>query len=120
MKGLWPRTVNPHLRITRVTADDQTRPPVAHTVMEAIFDPLRLSPGQLRRDRILDEASHTADPVHLMHVFGISAKTAMTYAAAAALAVAGRSAPGSMTMPLPSKVSTSGQAAGAGSITRHR
>ena len=80
---LWPLTANPHLLITRVTAADQTQPPIAHTVTEAIFGPLGLSPGQLRRDRILDEASHTADPVHLMRVFGIGAKTAMTYVQAA-------------------------------------
>jgi hypothetical protein len=79
----WPRTANPHLLTTRVTASDENRPPVAHTVIEAIFTPLGLSPGQLRRDRILDEARHTADPVHLMTVFGISAKTAMTYVQAA-------------------------------------
>jgi hypothetical protein len=41
-------------------------------------------------------------------------------AAAAALAVAGRSASGSITMPFPSKVSTSGQLSGAGPIARHR
>ena len=52
-------------------------------MIEAIFTPLGLTPGQLRRDRILDEASHTADPVHLMTVFGISAKTAMNYIQAA-------------------------------------
>lgn len=79
----WPRTANPHLLITRVTASDENQPPVAHTVTEAIFTPLGLSPGKLRRDRILDEARHTADPVHLMTVFGISAKTAMTYIQAA-------------------------------------
>ena len=79
----WPRTANPHLLITRVTASDEKQPPAAHTVIEAIFAPLGLTPGQLRRDRILDEARHTADPVHLMTVFGISAKTAMTYVQAA-------------------------------------
>jgi hypothetical protein len=26
---------------------------------------------KLRQDRILDEARHTADPVHLMRVFGV-------------------------------------------------
>jgi hypothetical protein len=66
-----------------VSAANEARPPAAHTVTEANFGPLRLSPGQLRRDRILDEASHTADPVHLMRVFGISAKTAMIYVQAA-------------------------------------
>ena len=35
-------------------------------------------------DRILDETIHTAASVHhLMHVFGISAKTVMTYVQAA-------------------------------------
>ena len=82
-RRLWPLTANPHLLVSQVTAADETRPPVAHTVMDAIFGRLGLSPGQLRRDRILDEASHTADPVHLMRVFGISAKTAMTYVQAA-------------------------------------
>ena len=38
---------------------------------------------QLRRDRILDEARHTADPVHLMTVFGVTTRTAMTYVQAA-------------------------------------
>ena len=79
----WPRTASPYLLVTRVTASDSTCPPVAHTVMEAIFEPLGLTPGKLRRDRILDEASQTADPVHLIRVFGISAKTAMTYIQAA-------------------------------------
>jgi hypothetical protein len=79
----WPQTSNPHLLITRVTASDENQPPVAHTVIEAIFTPLRLSPGQLRRDRILDEGRRTANPVHLMTVFGISTKTAMTYVQAA-------------------------------------
>lgn len=42
-----------------------------------------MSPSTLRRDRILDEARHTADPVHLMRVFGIAAKTAVHYVYAA-------------------------------------
>jgi hypothetical protein len=78
----WPRTGNPHLLITRVTASEEHHPSVAHTVIEA-FTPLGLTAGQRRRDRILDEASHTADPVHLMSVFGISAKSAMAYIQAA-------------------------------------
>jgi hypothetical protein len=77
------RTANPHLLITRVTASDKDQLPVAHSAIEAIFTPLGLSPGKLRCDRILDEARHTADPVHLMTVFGITAKTAMTYVQAA-------------------------------------
>jgi hypothetical protein len=38
-----------------------------------------VSASQLRQDRILDEARHTADPVRLMRVFGICDTTAMKY-----------------------------------------
>ncbi|HXA62218.1 MAG TPA: hypothetical protein VNW94_23965 [Streptosporangiaceae bacterium] len=48
-----------------------------------MFRPLGIGPSALRQDRILDEAKHTADPVHLMRVFGISATTAMDYIYAA-------------------------------------
>jgi hypothetical protein len=41
-------------------------------------------------------------------------------AAAAAFAVAGRSPPGIITMPFPSKVSTSAWSSGAGLTTRHK
>jgi site-specific recombinase XerD len=82
-RRLWSRTENPHLLVSQVTADDLTHPPVSHHVMDTIFERLGLAPSRLRRDRILDEAAHTADPVHLIRVFGISAKTAMTYIQAA-------------------------------------
>jgi hypothetical protein len=42
-----------------------------------MFTPLGMTPRQLRVDRILDEAHHTADPVHLMRVFGIGKTTAI-------------------------------------------
>ena len=58
-------------------------PQIALTVMDAIFHKLGLSPSRLRQDRILDEAGHTADPVHLMRVFGLTAKPAMRYVQAA-------------------------------------
>lgn len=79
----WPLTTNPHLLVSQVTAADTTLPPIAHTVMDAIFQRLGLSPSKLRQDRILDEAKHTADPVHLMRVFGLTAKPAMRYVQAA-------------------------------------
>ena len=50
---------------------------------------------------------------------GDSLVASLPSAAAAAFAVAGRSAPGSITMPFPSKVSTSGQLSGTGLITRN-
>lgn len=79
----WPLTRNPHLLITRHTAVDTAGPPIAHTVLDAIFGELGLTPSQVRQDRILDEARHTADPVHLMRVFGLTAHPAMKYIQAA-------------------------------------
>jgi hypothetical protein len=43
------------------------------------FAPARITASQLREDRILDEARHTADPVRLMRLFGISDATAKKY-----------------------------------------
>jgi hypothetical protein len=43
------------------------------------FNPLGVHSTRLRRDRILDEARHTAAPVHLVRVFGITDDTAMRY-----------------------------------------
>ena len=79
----WPLTRNPHLLVTRHTAVDTAGPPIAQTVLDATFGELGLTPSQLRQDRILDEARHTADPVHLMRVFGLSAHPAMKYIQAA-------------------------------------
>ena len=79
----WPATANPHLLISQQTAAMDTLPPISSMVMTDIFRPLGLTPSRLRQDRILDEARHTADPVHLMRVFGISATTAMKYVYAA-------------------------------------
>jgi len=73
----WPRTPNPHLLISQQTAADTT--PVAPRYIDECFAPTEASPSRLRQDRILDEARHTADPVRLMRLFGISDTTAMKY-----------------------------------------
>ena len=75
--GRWPRTANPHLFISRVTATDTV--PVSYQYISRCFAPARITASQLREDRILDEARHTADPVRLMRLFGISDATAMKY-----------------------------------------
>jgi hypothetical protein len=49
----------------------------------AMFEPLGVRPDRLRQDRILGEARHTADPVHLVRVFGITENTAIYYVHAA-------------------------------------
>jgi integrase len=79
----WPATSNPYLLISEQSADMATEPPVSSQVINTIFRPLGVRPSALRQDRILDEASQTADPVHLMRVFGISVTTAMDYVHAA-------------------------------------
>jgi len=75
--GRWPRTANPHLLISRVTATDTV--PVNYQYISRCFAPARITASQLRADRVLDEARHTADPVRLMRLFGISDATAMKY-----------------------------------------
>jgi hypothetical protein len=75
--GRWPRTANPHLFISRVIATDTV--PVSYQYVSRCFAPTRITASQLREDRILDEARHTADPVRLVRLFGISGATAMEY-----------------------------------------
>jgi hypothetical protein len=79
----WPYSTNPHLFVTQVTAIDPEGPPVAKYGVQPIFTQLGLQPQKLRIDRILDEAHETADPVHLIRVFGIAPDTAMKYVKAA-------------------------------------
>ena len=79
----WPTTANPHLLLSQQTAEMDTRQRISAMVVNDIFRSLGVLPSALRQDRILDEARHTADPVHLMRVFGIAAKTAVHYVYAA-------------------------------------
>ncbi|MFF9803597.1 hypothetical protein ACF1G5_00435 [Streptomyces coeruleorubidus] len=50
---------------------------------KTVFERVGISARKLREDRIYDEARHTADPVHLMRLFGIGKGTAMKYVSAA-------------------------------------
>jgi integrase len=79
----WPISTNPHLLVSQVTATDNRRPPVTKYFIWKATTQLGFNPTQLRADRILNEALHTEDPVHLMQVFGCSAATAMKYLHAA-------------------------------------
>ncbi len=73
----WPHTTNAHLFVTRQTVIHTG--PTSANYFPASFQRLGLTLNGLRTDRILDEARHTADPVHLVRVFGISISTAMKY-----------------------------------------
>jgi hypothetical protein len=75
--------------VTAALASQQTAAdasPVGPTMIWHMFEPLGVSPARLRQDRILDETRHTrhtADPVHLVRVFGITESTAINYVHAA-------------------------------------
>jgi len=64
-----PGSRNPHLLVSQQTAADTS--PVGPTMIRAMFEPFGVRPARLRQDRILDEARHTADPVHLVRVFSM-------------------------------------------------
>lgn len=79
----WPTTDNDHLFITAAGAFNIQHPPVSTSMINTAFRRLGLTPRQVRIDRILHEALVTADPVHLMQVFGVSVRSAVHYVHAA-------------------------------------
>jgi hypothetical protein len=78
----WPHSANPHLLVNNHTAMDTRNPPIRN-LFPKLFGSLGLTMQQVRQDRILYEARQTADPVHLMRLFGISDGTSMRYITAA-------------------------------------
>jgi integrase len=86
----WPRTTNPHLLVSRVSAADEAGPKVSTGVTKTVFERVGISASRLRQDRIYDEARHTADPVHLIRMFGPAMSTAMKYVMPAYLGSRGR------------------------------
>ncbi|MFG1665055.1 hypothetical protein [Streptomyces sp. Y7] len=59
------------------------RPEVGISNFQAMHDRVGINATQLRRDRFLDEARETADPVRLMCLFGITSHTAIHYVGSA-------------------------------------
>ncbi|KUN37979.1 hypothetical protein AQJ27_45530 [Streptomyces olivochromogenes] len=51
--------------------------------MLTVFERVGISASRLRQDPIYDEARHSADPVHLIRMFGLATSTAMKYVMAA-------------------------------------
>ncbi|MEW1725196.1 hypothetical protein [Streptomyces sp. NPDC093109] len=80
---LWPMSSNPHLIVNRFTAMNTDAPPISRSTIKDVFTALRLSGQRVRIDRILHEAQLTADPLHLIRLFGISEVTAVRYIHAA-------------------------------------
>jgi hypothetical protein len=77
----WPATSNRHLFISDYTAEGEA--PMSRYGIGTGSRHIGITPRQLRQDRILDEATHTADPVALITVFGIGVTTAIRYIHAA-------------------------------------
>lgn len=48
-------------------------------MIQHLFQRVGLPAGRLRVDRIVDEARHSADPVRLMELFGLSNLSATRY-----------------------------------------
>lgn len=79
----WPAATNTHLLTTTHGVFALGDPAIAQTTLTNIFRMVGVQAQQLRFDRLLDEAASTADPIHLMRVFGVSSATAMRYLHAA-------------------------------------
>ncbi|MDX3580944.1 hypothetical protein OG920_42355 [Streptomyces europaeiscabiei] len=75
----WPEATNPHLLITSRTYRHPASPPISYCARRAAFDQIGLLPRQVWADRILYEAQQTADPVHLVRLFGIHPGVAVKY-----------------------------------------
>ena len=52
-------------------------------MLTRLLNQVGLVPKELWRDRVLHEAQHTADPVHLIRLFGIHSCTAVKHVNAA-------------------------------------
>ncbi|MFF3642649.1 hypothetical protein [Streptomyces sp. NPDC002564] len=74
----WPASTNPHLLVSQVSAVDPDHPAVSMGLLSAAL-PRGLTLSGLRQDRILNEASESADPLRLMRLFGVTGQTAMRY-----------------------------------------
>lgn len=76
-----PNSTNPHLLISRNTATTTTA--VGTFWMNRLVKDLPVGVERLRQDRILEEAlANGADPLHLAHVFSLSAKASLRYTSA--------------------------------------
>lgn len=77
----WPQTSNPFLFVSSYTVTGHA--PMSRYGLTTPFRTLGIPARQLRADRILDEARHSADPVQLIRVFELGVTTAVRYIRAA-------------------------------------
>jgi hypothetical protein len=79
----WPTGTNTHLLTAAPSVFALGDPAISHSTIAKIFRIVGVQAQHLRFDRLLDEATSTADPIHLMRVFGVCSATAMRYLHAA-------------------------------------
>ncbi|MEU3776877.1 hypothetical protein AB0F11_27445 [Streptomyces sp. NPDC032472] len=75
-------STNPRLLVSQKTALGPDQPAVSIGLLQGVL-PKGVSLEGLRRDRVLNDAFETANPLKLMRLFGITEQTAMRQAAAA-------------------------------------
>ncbi|MFG2440724.1 hypothetical protein [Streptomyces sp. NPDC048508] len=75
----WPDSSNAHLFVNRNTAVDDSGQPISTAAVTLLFQRIGVPAGRLRMDRIVDEARHSADPLRLMELFGLSTYSATRY-----------------------------------------
>ncbi|MFF7167389.1 hypothetical protein ACFZBP_39470 [Streptomyces sp. NPDC008086] len=78
-RARWPRATNPRLLVVAQTYRHPASPQLSYTGMRSACDQIGLLPRQLWTDRVLDEASETADPICLVRLFGIHPRVAVKY-----------------------------------------
>lgn len=71
------RLARPPIRCSLPSAPDNRHPPIGVVAISRPLQQRELGTRQLRADRILNEARHSADPVSLIRIFGITVTTAM-------------------------------------------
>ncbi len=76
-KNMWLRETVPAREDRKETEREAAR------VLTRLLNQVGLVPKELWRDRVLHEAQHTADPVHLIRLFGIHPCTAVKHVNAA-------------------------------------
>ncbi|MGW3313418.1 hypothetical protein ACWDG9_43415 [Streptomyces sp. NPDC001073] len=79
----WPSSTNPHLLVTRRTAMHAGHLPVNKFAIRYAFRKIGPNPSSIAVDRLLAEADHCEDPLHLIKVFDVSVTTAVKYVYAA-------------------------------------
>lgn len=76
-RNAWPIISSPYLLVSHRSV--HTGKPVTDAWMHSLFRDLPVTAWRLRDDRLLEEAVHNGDPLHLSSVFGITPITSLRF-----------------------------------------